>query len=312
MAAHRVPAMSVAVVDGGVVTQIRSFGKLANGRAIPQDAIYNAASLAKPVTALVALKLADKGLFDLDTPLPREVFDADLKNHEFGRMLTPRHILTHRSGLPNWRYLTENGRLTFEFKPGEKVQYSGEGFELLRKAIEFRSRRTIEELARLYVFEPAGMAETSYLFPTGREARIVTRYDSDGKVVSTPPHKAANGAANLMTTAGDYGRFVAYVMNGAGLKKELAHALIDPAYPRHSGINFTLGWSITEKLPGGGKAIAHTGSDAGVSAIAIGLPGQQKGLVILSNSENAMPVWQAVISEQLGGDGDFIIRENRR
>ena len=312
MSAHRVPAMSVAMIDGGAVTQVRSFGKFANGRAIPQDAIYNAASLAKPVTALVALKLADKGLLDLDAPLPRKVFDAELKDHEFTRMLSSRHILTHRSGLPNWRYLTENGRLTFEFRPGDKVQYSGEGFELLRRTIEHVSGRTLEELARLYVFEPAGMADTSYLYPTGKQERVATRYDNDGKVVSTEPHKAANGAANLMTTAGDYGRFVAYVMNGAGLKDELAHALVDPAYPRHPGVNFTLGWSITEKLPGGGPAIVHTGSDPGVSAIAIGFPEQQRGLVILSNSGNAMPVWQAVISEQLGRDGDYVIRESRR
>ena len=312
MAAHRVPTMSVAVIEGGVVTQVRGFGKFADGRAIPQDAIYNAASLAKPVTVLVALKLADKGLLDLDAPLPREVFDADLKNHEFSRLLTPRHIMTHRSGLPNWRYLTKSGRPTFEFRPGDKVQYSGEGFELLRKAIELKSRRTLEQLARLYVFEPAGMADTSYLFPTGKAARVTTRYDSDGKAVSIQPHKAANGAANLMTTAGDYGRFLAHVMNGAGLKDELAHALIEPAYSKHPGINFALGWSITENVPGGGRAIVHTGSDSGVSAIAIGLPGQQKGLVILSNSGNAMPIWQAVISEQLGRDGDYIIQESRR
>lgn len=312
MAAHRVPAMSVAVIDGGVVTQVRSFGKSADGRPIPQDAIYNAASLAKPVTALVALKLADQGLLNLDAPLPEQVFDTDLKDSPYSRVLTPRHILTHRSGLPNWGYLTKSGRLAFEFRPGEKVQYSGAGFELLRKTVELVGGRALEELARRYVFEPAGMTDTSYVYPAGKATRIATRYEADGKIVPTKVHQTANGAANLMTTAGDYGRFVAYVIGGAGLKDDLARALISPAYPKHPGVNFTLGWSITDGLPGGGAAIIHTGSDPGVSAIAIGLAQQRRGLVILSNSNNAIPVWQAVISEQLGRDGDYLVEESRR
>lgn len=312
MAVHAVPAMSVAVIEGGVVTQVRSFGKMMDGKAVPQDTIYNAASLAKPVTALVALKLADAGMLDLDAPLSREVLGDELRDHAFSRILTARHILTHRSGLPNWRHLTGTGRLAFEFRPGEKVQYSGEGFELLRRTIELRGGRPLEELARGQVFEPAGMTDTSYVFPTEKQARVAKRFDAGGKEVPTLPHQSANGAANLMTTAGDYARFVAYVMAGAGLKDELARALVRPAFPKHPGINFTLGWSITEDLPGGGPAIVHTGSDAGVSAIAIGFPEQKKGLVILSNSGNAVPVWQAVISEQLGGDGDYIVSESRR
>lgn len=312
MAAHRVPAMSIAVIEGGMVTQVRSFGQGADGRTVPQDAIYNVASLAKPVTALVALKLADRGIVDLDAPLPNHLLSAELRDHPFSRLLTARHVLTHRSGLPNWGHLAPNGRLTFEFRPGEKVQYSGEGFELLRRTVESASGRPLEELARVHVFQPAGMTDTSYVYPAAKAVRIATRYDADGRAIVAKPHVAANGAANLMTSAGDYGRFLAYVMGGAELKLPLAQAIVSAAYPKHVGINFTLGWSITEGLPGGGAAIIHTGSDPGISAIAVGLPLQRRGLVILSNSANVLPVWQAVISEQLGADGNYLVRESRR
>ncbi|MEO1171683.1 MAG: hypothetical protein AAFX94_06485 [Myxococcota bacterium] len=42
--------------------------------------------------------------------------------------MTARHVLTHSSGLPNWRYLTEDKKLTFLHPPGQRFEYSGEGF----------------------------------------------------------------------------------------------------------------------------------------------------------------------------------------
>src|SRR6185503_707976 len=67
------------------------------------DTIYDFASLTKPlVTALLVVRLAERGLLDLNAPLAdylRE-FDAEAK-----RKITMMQLLTHTSGLPNWRPL---------------------------------------------------------------------------------------------------------------------------------------------------------------------------------------------------------------
>lgn len=309
--AHNVKSLSIAIIENGTVQQVRTFGDLMNGVPAPVDTIYNVASLAKPVTALVALKLADKGYWDLDDPVAKFFMDPDLKDDARSGELTSRHILTHTSGLPNWRYMADSGRLSFEFRPGEKWQYSGEGFEILRQAIEAKTGQGLEELAQQYVFGPIGMTNTSYLFRDADEARIATRYDADGISIVTTSQTQANAAANLMTTAEDYGRLVAYLMAGADLSDELAKQLFEPAVSQKTGIDFGLGWSIISDLADGGFAFQHTGSDPGVRAIAIGAPEQGRGIIILSNSDNAVPVWQAIITEQLGRTGEEIVGRNR-
>ena len=87
------------------------------------------------MTAIVTLKLVEKGLWDLDEPVYKYHIDKDIKNSPELKKLTTRHILSHQSGFPNWRHLTESQRLSFEFEQGTQFQYSGEGFEYLRKAL---------------------------------------------------------------------------------------------------------------------------------------------------------------------------------
>ena len=61
------------------------------------------------------------------------------------RRVTARHVLTHTSGLPNWRH--EPGPLAPETEPGETYAYSGEGFFYLQRVVE---RVTGRPIARLH------------------------------------------------------------------------------------------------------------------------------------------------------------------
>jgi len=70
MRQHNIPSMTIARITDGKIAEIRAFGTYANGRAIPADAIYNVASLTKPVTALIALKLVAARQWSLDPAAP--------------------------------------------------------------------------------------------------------------------------------------------------------------------------------------------------------------------------------------------------
>lgn len=74
---------------------------------------------------------------------------------------------------------------------------------------------------------------------------------------------------------------------------------------------FGLGGSLTPDLPGGETAFMHTGSDPGVRALAVGLADSRRGLVILSNSDNAMPAWSGIISEMWGETGEALVSRAR-
>jgi CubicO group peptidase (beta-lactamase class C family) len=57
--------------------------------------------------------------------------------------------LSHQSGFPNWR---ANNKLHFEFEPGTKFQYSGEGYEYLREALEHKFNKSLAELYNSVLF----------------------------------------------------------------------------------------------------------------------------------------------------------------
>jgi len=82
--------------------------------------------------------------------------DPDIEDNPWSKLLTLRMCLSHRTGFANWRYQTKNV-LTFQWEPGTKTGYSGEGFDYAARFAERKTGRPWEELAQQYVFDPAGM-----------------------------------------------------------------------------------------------------------------------------------------------------------
>lgn len=313
LAAHRVEAQSVAIVRDGVLIEERAAGAASRGQPAAIDTIYNVASLAKPVSALVTLRMANAGVIDLDQPLAKYFVDPDIATSPYAQRVTARMILSHTSGLPNWRYLDEGGggKLRFIAEPGTAYHYSGEGFEWLRQTIEQKTGRNWEDLAREYVYLPAGMTRSSFLYPTGQEGRIASRFAADGSQVAFSPHSATNAAANFMTTAGDYARFLVYVMNGAGLSEPLRSEMLSTQVRIDETKSFGLGWQLLNKTDFPSFAIQHSGADAGVRSLALAWPAKRQAIVIISNSENAMPTWGLIIKEAFGEDGTDVLGLNR-
>lgn len=71
-----------------------------------------------------------------------KLYDPDIADNPYVKKLTTRIILSHQTGFPNWRGNNADGKLTFEFEPGTKYQYSGEGYEYLRKALEKKFKKS--------------------------------------------------------------------------------------------------------------------------------------------------------------------------
>src|SRR5690606_6591168 len=175
----------------------------------------NVASLAKPVTAMVALRLASMRKWDLDEPLFHYWIDPDVAQDKNHKQLTTRHVLSHQSGFTNWRWETISGKLEFQFTPGTQYQYSGEGFEYLRKALEKKFKKTLNQLATELLFEPLNMTDTQYIWDENKyNTRFAIGYNTEGKPYKTIKNTTANAADDLLTIIEDYSKFMISVLNG--------------------------------------------------------------------------------------------------
>lgn len=136
------------------------------------ETIYDFASLTKPlVTALLVVRLAERGYLQLDAPLAHY-----LNEFNDNRTVTLTQLLTHTSGLPNWRplYLEAKNRDDVpatiarimlepdQLKAWNDVIYSDLNYILLGFVLERVTGEKLDHLARTEIFEPLGLQRTMF------------------------------------------------------------------------------------------------------------------------------------------------------
>src|SRR4051794_4338418 len=229
MAEHHVPAVGIALIEHGRLKEARVFGELRKGVPAPDNTLFEVASLTKPITSMTALKLVNAGQWNLDEPLLNYWVDPDVKDDPRHKKLTTRIVLSHQTGFPNWRTDVKPGKLAFEFEPGTKSRYSGEGFEYLRRAMEQKLHKPLEKIAGPVLLTPLGMRDTRFFWgETVDEARFAMPHDRQGHPIEVRKTKSALASDRLITTVEDYGKFAVDVLNGAGLSKELFDEMVKP------------------------------------------------------------------------------------
>lgn len=302
MAENHVPAVGIGIIRDGKLRQVKVYGELRKGEPAPYNTIFNVASLTKPVVTMLTLKLVDSGQWKLDEPLANYWVDPDVAGDPMHGKLTTRHVLSHQTGFPNWRWMDESKKLRFQFEPGTKFQYSGEGFEYLRKALEKRFGKSLAELSRTYVFTPLGMTDTQHAWDARTdESRFARWHDKDGKEAYPDYRKTrANAADDLITTVEDYGKFAAAVMRGFGLSEALFQEMIKSQIVlKEDRLAMGLGWELHQNLGDGEYALIHGGSDEGVRAVVMLLPKSGQGMVVMMNGDNGQQLYERLVLESL-------------
>lgn len=287
----RIPALAVGYLENGEIKHMRVFGQLRAGIPAPVDAVFNVASVTKTITVMVALGLVNAGKWKLDEPVARYFTDPDVKDDPRSGSLTTRDILTHRTGFPNWRSELPDGKLAFQFDPGTRYQYSGEGFEYLRHALESKFLRSLDQLADSIIFKPLGMAGTRFTWDAADERRFAYPFDPDEKQLEVVRNTEPNAADLLKTTLADYCKFIAWVLKGAGLNEALFAEMASHQAVRKADSYMGLGWVIYDPVGKGEYALSHGGHDPGVHTLAVVLPKSQRALVIFTNSDNGIRIY---------------------
>jgi CubicO group peptidase (beta-lactamase class C family) len=301
-----VPAVGIGIIENGKLNYTKVFGELRRGgptqppAPAPVNTIFQVASLTKPVVEVLTLKLVTSGKWDLDEPLADYRVDPDVANDPRHKKLTTRHVLTHQSGFPNWRYLNAANKLEFIAEPGTKVSYSGEGLEYLRRALERKFNEPLERLAQKQLFQLYGMKDTRFFWDDSmNESRFAVPHNKEGKPYDIHKNRTANAADLLLTTVADYGNFAVNVLEGKGLSKSVFNDMVHPqaSYPDGKNLFFGLGWMIMPELSNGEYALIHTGSDPGVSTVIVLLPKSRRGLIVFTNGDNGTQIWTRILGE---------------
>ncbi|NBB28542.1 serine hydrolase [Cellulophaga sp. BC115SP] len=300
---NKVPTLGIGVINGGKIQDIKVYGELKKGISAPYNTIFNVASLTKPVTAMVTLKLVSQGKWNLDEPIYKYWTDPDVAKDPNSKILTTRHLLSHQSGFKNWRFINPDNKLHFDFTPGTKYHYSGEGFEYLRKALEHKFHKSLEQLAQELVFTPLQMTQTQLVWTNNIDiSRYAIGYNKEGEAYPVEKYTTASAADNLLTTIEDYSKFMVSIMKGEGLSKAVFEDMIKNQVVTKKGKHFGLGLEIYE-LDNGEYAISHGGADKGCQTIMFILPKTQQGLVIFTNVDDGYKVYEKILFHYLGEKG---------
>jgi CubicO group peptidase (beta-lactamase class C family) len=318
-----VPAVSMALVADAKLLWRGAFGvtDFDSKTPIGHDTVFEAASVSKTAFAYVVMKLCEKGVLDLNTPLTKYTPDRIIKGDSRLDLITTRRVLSHTTGFQNWRSTKEP--LTIHFTPGEHWSYSGEGYSYLQSVVAHLAGhanrhdcKTFDDGAsvcatdfdaymKMNLLVPFGMTSSGYLYREG----MARPYDRKGTMIAdrkaTAIETARYGSAGgLHTTPSDYAKFLievikpkpsdAYRLNAASLRE-----MLRPQIKVSDSLSWGLGWAIEHTKAG--DIIAHSGDNPGYKALTAASVQRQAGFIIMTNGDSGYDdiIAKVVMSEPM-------------
>ncbi len=298
-----IPGAAAALVEDNRVIYAGGVGQRVDAAQQPMtaDTIFEGVSLGKALYAYGVLKLVAQGALDLDKPLSEYLSQPWERSVPRLSLINTRHILSHRSGLPNWRpQLTSpdgstiQGRLVVEALPGEQFSYSGEAFDYLQHVVEQITGQPTEAWMRQMVFEPLGMTDSSYLWQPHFEGRGTDGESLEGIGIPLRRFTEAHSAYSLLTSAPDYARFLVAMLNPAD---GTAAQMLTPqgVVGDQARLRWGLGWGI-QHLQNRQVSCWHWGASRGYRSFAVFNPTAGRGIVLLTNSAHGFYMVDAVLA----------------
>lgn len=157
-----IPAISIAVIENNEIVYTKTYGvkdRLEN-TAVNSHTLFEGASLTKLFLVYVVNKLVEQGKFDLDKPMYQYLEHEELKYDERYKRITPRMIMSHSSGIENWKWFNDENKLEITADPGTEFVYSGEGFQYLAKVIEIVTGESYDHYIQEMVIKPFHLEDT--------------------------------------------------------------------------------------------------------------------------------------------------------
>ena len=305
-----IAGLGIAAIEAGKVAWVGYYGEQGPGVPVTSETMFNTASVAKTVLAETVLRLVEQDRMQLDDPIHEHYQHPDLKDDPRYQKLTPRLILSHQTGLLNWAYKYEDGKLAFVSEPGQgEISYSGAGIRMLARYLEQRFGKSYPELVDEALFEPLHINGMSVARTPDLEGRVPHPRTPDGRDFA--PFSLSEDAGliemgqwsaadNLFASVEGYAEFLTRLIAGDGLGDELigerqtlhsssdtemGYQCILPEDECPDPLGFGLGWTLfgePERM-----ILNHSGNDFGEHAQVYFSPQSGDGLVLFVNGGNA-------------------------
>lgn len=294
------PALSVSAGKQGEVLWSKAYG-LADvelGAPAGNETRFRTASIAKSMTAVAVVQLAEAGKIDLDGDIAAYV--PEWKGKPSGT--TVRRLLGHLGGIRHYKGGGESAGTAFYptlaaslelfagdplvHEPGSKYRYTTYGYTLLGRAVETASGMSFREYMAGRVWGPASMKHTGIddqrLVVKGR-AKGYSKMTEDlwkslpadwqgivapGDVVNAALHDTSMKipGGGMLTTSSDLVRFGLALLGGGLVSKESAELLWTPLEDGSgTSTNYGLGFGIDRASEG--RIVQHSGGQAGASSM---------------------------------------------
>ncbi|MDY8137316.1 serine hydrolase [Aquimarina sp. 2201CG5-10] len=161
---YGIPGVSLALIKEGKVIYHKTYGvkNTLTQEKVDDKTLFEAASITKPVFGFAVMRLVERGVIDLDKPLYEYLPFEAIEHDERYKLITARHVLSHKTGFPNWAWMNDDGKLDIKFTPGTEYRYSGEGFEYLKRVVAHITDKDMTTLLKEEVLDPLDLKHTYF------------------------------------------------------------------------------------------------------------------------------------------------------
>lgn len=306
-----IAGISIAIINNAEIKYLRTFGVMNKETRQPIDAntIFEAASLSKPLFAYFFMKMAEKRVVSLDEPIYNTLsYPWPKENDERYKLITPRLVLSHQTGFPNW---ANNKLVELKFTPGDGFSYSGEAYQHLTAWLATKNdtnwQAGLEEIFQKEVAKPLAMQHTYFIGNESFKETKATGYE-DTLVKKLWLPKSFGAAHTLHSEVADYANFLLAMIKGEGLTpasfnemlKEQNHFKPENELLKHGQTGWCLGFAM--KPTKYGMSYLHTGNNTGFRSFCSFNKEKKYGLVFFINS-NKISAFHEILGKFL--DDEF-------
>lgn len=234
MQVHKIPGVSIAVINHGELEWTGGYGVLEVGsnQPVTTDTLFQACSISKPITAMAAMYLVQQGKLDLDGEINQKLLSWKIPENEFTKneKVTLRRLLSHTAGItvsgfrgysadeqvPTLPQVLEgiepanSAPIRVDTIPGTQWRYSGGGYTVLQQLMMDVTANVFPEIMHDLVLQRLEMKQSTYRQPLPKKLteQAACGHHENGEKIDgdwfTYPEMAAAG---LWTTPSDVARF---------------------------------------------------------------------------------------------------------
>jgi CubicO group peptidase (beta-lactamase class C family) len=298
------PGGAVLVMKGDSTVYLNCFGlaDMVTGEKITENTLFNLGSISKTFVANGILILQEEGKLSVTDPLSK--YFPEFRNREIADKVTVMHLLTHTSGLPDNRPVSENPEYfltakdyenwapvmkaeNLEFEPGSKYEYSNPAFNGLALIIEKVSGQKWQDFIADRIFRPAGMATSTITDGPHPETGVSHAYEmEDGRWAESDygefPTFPAAGNGGVWSSVRELALYEKAIRQNLFLGRELTEesgTICHPdtwtdTAPPFIGYSWFIGEDqiLGKANDFGARFVYHTGDQGGFRAFFISVP----------------------------------------